>query len=123
MRERSLFIRNWVTHAFVGIYQQEYGRKRRLRLNITFYQQDEPPFRSQKVEDVVDYGAHKQRLETLLKARHYPLIEELAECLAESSFADPLLTRIRVEIEKMDLYKGVESCGVVIERQRGDYIK
>lgn len=120
-RERKIFIKNWLVDAGIGIHAHEYGKKQPLRINITFFQKDEIPFTSKKISDVVDYEVHKNTIQHLLDAQHEALIETLAERIAQSCLKDPLVSHILVEIEKMRILPGTESCGVILERWPADY--
>lgn len=121
-RERTIFIRNWLVDAGIGIHAHEYGKKQPLRINITFFQPDAIPFTSRKITDVVDYEVHKNTIQKLIDTQHEALIETLAERIAQSCLTDPLVTRVIVEIEKMHILPGAESCGVIMERCRGDNV-
>lgn len=119
-RQRSVFIKNWIVDACVGLYPHEYEKPQRLRLTITLQQADFIPFRSDDVAKVIDYGAHKQRLTALIHDKHVPLLETLADMLAENCLTDPLVESVSVHIEKLDIFPDA-ICGVQLERRRGDY--
>lgn len=115
MKLREVFIRNWETKALTGIYPHEKTRKQWIRLNIALFQEDKP---AEAIENVIDYSAHKARIETLLAEKHYPLLEIMADAVAKAAFEDRLVRKTRITIEKLGLYKDAESCGVTIERDR-----
>ncbi len=115
MNLRRVFIRNWEIDALTGIHPHEADKKQRLRLNIGLYQEDAPVM---GIDDVVDYSAHKNRMQAVLEAKHYPLLEMIGEALAQAAFEDAKVRRVKIKIEKLDLYPGIESCGVKIDRSR-----
>jgi dihydroneopterin aldolase len=116
MRLRQIFIRNWNIRALVGIYPYEKKNKTPLRLNIELYQHDRPAPRI--IDDVICYDSHKQRMAKVIQSAHHPLLESLAEKLIFTAFKDQKVVRVKIEIQKLGLYTGVESCGVIIERDR-----
>jgi FolB domain-containing protein len=116
MKLRQIFIRNWNTRALVGIYPYEKKNKTPLRLNITLYQQDRPAPRV--IDDVICYDSHKQRMSKVIQSGHHALLETLAEKLIFTAFKDVKVQRVKVEIAKLGIFTGVESCGVIIERDR-----
>lgn len=120
-RQRTIFIKNWVIDAGIGIHAHEQNKKQKIRLNITFFQDDVVPFTSKKIGDVVDYEVHKNKIQAIIDLRHEPLVETLADRIAQSCLDDKLVTRVIVELEKLAILPGAESCGVIIERQQGDY--
>lgn len=118
---RTIFIKNWIVDAGIGIHAHEQNKKQKIRLNITFFQHDEVPFTSKKINDVVDYEVHKNKIQAIIDIRHEPLVETLADRIAQSCLDDKLVTRVIVELEKLAILPGTESCGVIIERLQGDY--
>lgn len=122
MRTRKIFIKNWIIDAGIGIHPHEQNKKQTIRLNITFFQDDAVPLSSNHITDVVDYEAHKNRIQTLIDMKHEALLETLADRIAQCCLDDKKVTRVVVELEKLAILPGTESCGVIIERQAGDYV-
>jgi len=121
IREREVFIKDWQLDAFVGIHAFEYAKPQPLRLNLRFWQADTLAGHTQTLADVVDYDAHKQRITQLIATKHEPLLETLAERIAQTCLLhDPKICRIVVQIEKLAIY-GDAISGVRLERVRGDY--
>jgi FolB domain-containing protein len=85
-------------------------------LNIELYQQDRPAPRI--IEDVICYDTHKQRMTKVIQSGHHALLETLAEKLIFAAFKDPKVQRAKIEIQKLGIFTGVDSCGVIIERDR-----
>ena len=120
-RLRTIFIKNWIVDAGIGIHAHEQNKKQRIRLNITFFQNDAAPFTSKKIIDVVDYEAHKNKIQAIIDLKHEPFVETLADRMAQCCLDDKQVIRVIVELEKLAILPGTESCGVIIERQQGDY--
>ncbi|MBY0428876.1 MAG: dihydroneopterin aldolase [Alphaproteobacteria bacterium] len=120
-RQRTIFIKNWIIDAGIGIHAHEQNKKQRIRLNITFFQDDMVPFISKKIGDVVDYEVHKNKIQAIIDLKHEPLVETLADRIAQSCLDDKMVNRVIIELEKLVILPGTESCGVIIERQQGDY--
>lgn len=116
--EQSVFIRNWLTEAQVGVYSHEIGRKQRLRISLTLYQNPGTALRVSRLDEVVDYAAHKEKITALVGKQHYPLLETLAEAITAACFADEKVFRLTLELEKLDVFADSESCGIHIERSR-----
>ncbi len=120
-RQRTIYIKNWIIDAGIGIHAHELNKKQKIRLNITFYQDDSVPFTSKKISDVVDYEVHKNKIQALIDSKHEALVETLADRIARLCLEDKLVAGVAVELEKLEILPGLESCGVVIEREQGDY--
>lgn len=118
---REVFIRNWVLKAFIGIHPHEYRRRQAIRLNIVLLQDDVVPFRSEKIAHVINYETHRLAIKNIIEETHTPLLETLADRIAEACLRDPLVKEVRVTCEKLGLFKDTESCGVSLVRRQGDY--
>lgn len=120
-RQRTIYIKNWIVDAGIGIHPHELNKKQKIRLNITFYQDDNAPLSPKKISDVVDYEVHKNKLQVLIDSKHEALVETLADRIAQSCLEDKKVNCVLVELEKLAILPGLESCGVIIEREQGDY--
>ncbi|NDE91466.1 MAG: dihydroneopterin aldolase [Alphaproteobacteria bacterium] len=121
-RERKIFIKNWIVDAGIGIHPHEYNIKQKIRLNVTFFQKDETPFAIKTIADCVDYQAQQNSIQRIIDEKHEPLVETLADRIAQVCLSDKNVARVMVELEKLAILPGTESCGVVIERAQGDYV-
>ncbi|MBI3418518.1 MAG: dihydroneopterin aldolase [Proteobacteria bacterium] len=116
MNLRRVFIRNWKVRALTGIHPYEAVKKQALRLNIALFQEEGGALSG--IEDVICYATHKQRMTEIIQAKHYPLLEMMAEALAEAAFEDAKVRQVKIRIEKLKIFPEVESCGVTVERER-----
>ncbi|HVY12947.1 MAG TPA: dihydroneopterin aldolase [Alphaproteobacteria bacterium] len=112
---RCVFIKNWKIKAFAGIHAHEKRHKQWLRLTVSLFQDDTPAL---SIDDVICYDAHKTRMAAVIHAQHHALLETLAENLATAAFEDAKVRRVVIEIEKLRILPGVESCGIRMERSR-----
>lgn len=113
---RTIFIKNWVLQAPIGLYEQEKGVTQRLRVSIDITEADRGP--AAYVEDVIDYGALKARLGTLITAHHREFLETLADEIANVCVQEKYALSATVTLEKLDIFADCESCGVTLTRKR-----
>jgi dihydroneopterin aldolase len=121
MRERQIFIKNLVVNAYIGVYAHEKEKPQPLRINLTCFQKDKIPFRSQKLADVICYEQLRKKITGVIAAQHVPLLETLGDTIAAACLEDKRITRLVLGLEKPGIFPDVESCGVTIERKQGDY--
>ncbi len=112
---RRIFIRNWKIRARTGVRPHEKTKKQLLRLNVSLFQEEAA---ARGLDDVICYSAHKSRMEKEILARHYPLLENMAEALVACAFEDHKVKQVIVRIEKLRILPGAESCGIRIEREK-----
>ena len=65
---------------------------------------------------MVDYEAVAARVRRIVQDGHVRLLETLAERLAEACLEDGRVRRVRIRVEKLDIFADVAAVGVEIER-------
>ena len=113
---RRVFIRDMVLQASIGVHLHEHGRRQRVRINLDLAVIDDGPGPDQLAR-VVDYEAVAARVRGVVDAGHVRLAETLAERIAEVCLLDARVRKVRVRIEKLDVFADAESAGIEIERR------
>ena len=70
------------------------------------------------IERVVSYEPLVDLARRLIAERHWLLVETLADRLADGCLALGAVERVRVRVEKLDIFAEAEAVGVEIERRR-----
>lgn len=104
--------------ASVGVFEVEHRYEQRILVNLDLSVRDDYDGRSERIADVVDYGALVTAVEQVVASRHYKLIETLAERIAEACLAEPRVLAAIVRIEKPDILPACKSVGIEITRTR-----
>ena len=117
-RARRVFVSGLELMASVGIYEVEKRYEQRIVVSVDLDVADDYDGVSDRLENVVDYGGIVARIRAIVEARHFHLIETLAERIAEACLADPRALCARVTIEKPDILPGCRTVGIAIERAR-----
>lgn len=73
-----------------------------------------------RIENVVNYEHVVNGVRALTSDVHINLVETLAERIADLCLADGRVSRVRVCVEKLDIYDEAASVGVEIERLQGE---
>lgn len=115
---RRLVVRDLVLDCPIGVHRHERGGRQRVRVNLELESADPGPPAADRLAEVIDYHALVVALRGLAAAGHVNLVETLAERVAGICLADPRAGRVRVRVEKLDVFDDVESVGVEIERAR-----
>ncbi len=115
---RRMFVRDLVLSCSIGVHRHERDAAQRVRLNIDLAVADDSAGLSGRLADTVDYENIVERARSIAGARHYTLVETLAEALAAMCLADPRVHTARIRVEKPDVFADTGAVGVEIERPR-----
>jgi dihydroneopterin aldolase len=102
--------------ASVGVYEVEHRYEQRVLISLDLSVQDDYDGTSERLDQVLDYGALVAGIEQLAQSAHFKLIETLAERVAEHCLADRRVRAVKVRVEKPDVIANVRSVGIEIER-------
>ena len=112
---RRVFVRDMVLQAAIGVYPHEHGGTQRVRVNVDMAVQ-EADVDDDRLGSVVSYEQVFHRVQAIVGAGHIKLVETLAERIAAACLVDERVVRALVRVEKLDVFEGVGSVGVEVER-------
>ncbi len=115
-RIRRVFVRDLEIVASVGVFEVEHRYEQRVMISVELSVDDTYDGVSEKLADVLDYGALVDGIERLTQSGHFKLIETLAERIAELCLADTRVLSVKVRIEKPDILPSCRAVGIEIER-------
>ncbi len=111
----AIFVDGLVRLIAVGILPEEQGITQRVRFSVRLTLSpdacadgDEPAVSYMDIVEVIDD----------VSAAHTPLLEQLAERVAERLLANRLVTDAAIAIEKLDILTGEGTVGIHIVRER-----
>ncbi len=117
---RRVFVRDLILTCAIGIHAHELNAPQRVRINVELIVREDERNLLDRIENVVDYETIVDGVRAITEESHINLVETLAERIAGLCLADGRISRVRVSVEKLDIYAEAESVGVEIERARGD---
>ena len=110
-----IFIHDFRLDILIGIYDWE----RKIPQTVQFDLEIGIPGRAKpvdKIGDTIDYAKVVARLEGSLRGHHFPLVEKLAEHVAQLVLQEFKAPWVRVSVTKFAPLKSVKRLGVTIER-------
>lgn len=116
----TIFISELRMDALVGVYGWEHHVRQTIEISIELAVDAARPARSGDLADAVDYAKVVGRVRDTIAARHFPLLEHLAETLAETVMREFGVPWIRISVAKLGALPGVRKLGVAIERGHRD---
>ena len=115
---RRILVRDLEIMASIGVFEVEHRYEQRILVNLDLSVRDDYDGKSERIADVVDYGALVAGVEQVVQSRHFKLVETLAERIAENCLADGRVLKVLVRIEKPDILPSCKAVGIEIERGR-----
>lgn len=103
----------------IGILETEQDAPQDVIVSLAAYMREGSAGTSGKIADTVSYADIVEGIRAIAASdRHIPLVEQLAEEIAELALADARIDHVRVAVTKPDIIAECSSVGVVIERSR-----
>jgi dihydroneopterin aldolase len=121
---RHVFLRDLDLAARIGVHPHEQGAAQRVRINLDLAVEDPgasgaaPPVGADDLARVVDYEALAARVRGIVGAGHVKLVETLAERIAMACLGHDHVKKVKVTVEKLDVFADAASAGVAVERIR-----
>jgi dihydroneopterin aldolase len=110
-----IFIRRLQINARIGVYDWEKAALQPVVIDLEFGLASELACHTDRIGDAIDYSAVVERMRQLATARHYELVEAMAETMAmtvQQEFGVPWLN---LTLSKLAPFPGAE-VGIVVER-------
>jgi dihydroneopterin aldolase len=113
---RRVFVKDLVLAALIGVHRHEKDGRQRVRINLDMEViESEQPVQD-RLADVVCYEDVVTAIRGIVAAGHINLVESLAELVADRCLEDRRVRKVRVRVEKLDVFADASSVGVEIER-------
>ncbi len=110
----KVFISDLTLQMSAGIYDHEKQNTQRVIVNIIL--EVETNKTAKNIDDVVSYEIITNQIIALSKEKHYDLLEEFAELIAQKCLSDNRVLSATIKIEKPDIIKDTKSVGIQIKR-------
>ena len=110
-----VLIKNLILKASVGIYPKEKIRKQKVRFNISISALDNIKTKND-ISEFVSYEDVIKNVKYVINRGHIPLVENLADKIANKCLKDRRILKIEIMVEKLEPFKEAESVGIKIIR-------
>ena len=114
-KKYSVLVKDLILKASVGIYPKEKIRKQKVRFNIFITAKDNIKTKND-ISELVSYEDIIKNIKKVINRGHSPLIENLAQNIAEKCLINKSILKIEIMIEKLETFKEAESVGIKIIR-------
>ncbi|MGJ3257986.1 MAG: dihydroneopterin aldolase [Rhodospirillales bacterium] len=115
-RIRHVFVRDLILKALIGVHAHEQDQPQRVRVNLDLAVREGEGGLDDDLANVVCYEQLVAGVRGIFDEGHVGLVETIAERIAGMCLTDVRVRSARVRVEKLDVFDGVHSVGVEIER-------
>jgi dihydroneopterin aldolase len=112
----TVTVRGLVLMCSIGIRAREREQRQRVRISVDLVAKD--PFPGEDRRRVINYEKIVAAVREIVRTGHIDLCEGLGERICAACLADPRVERVRVWVEKLDVFRDAEGVGAILERTR-----
>lgn len=114
----KIIIRDLVARGIIGINDWEREKVQEIVINIAAYADTRRAWKSDSLEDCVDYRALAKKARAHAESAGRQTVEALANDIAELCLQDQAVQKVIVRVEKPGAVRFSASVGVEVERTR-----
>jgi dihydroneopterin aldolase len=114
----TVTVRGLVVMCSIGIRPEERDRPQRVRVSVELTAPEGAVYPGDNRRRLINYEKVIAAIRAIATAEHIDLCEGMAERIATACFADPRVGRVRVAVEKLDVFPDAEGVGAILERTR-----
>ena len=111
-------VRGLVLMCSIGIRRREREQRQRVRISVDLVATAEAAFPGDDRRRVINYEKVVAAIREIARSGHIDLCEGFAERICAACLADPRVERVRVWVEKLDVFSDAEGVGAIMERTR-----
>src|SRR5215468_7350743 len=107
-----------VLMSSIGIRRREREQRQRVRVSVDLVATTAAAFPGDDRRRVINYEKVVAAIREIGRSGHIDLCEGFAERICTVCLADPRVQRVRVWVEKLDVFSDAEGVGAMLERTR-----
>lgn len=111
-----IFLRELKVETLIGVYEWEKRVPQTLQIDLDIALPDSRACETDDIADALNYADIVRRIQTELAARHFNLLEALAEHIAKLLLEDFKAPWAKVNVAKLQAIRGSKMVGISIER-------
>ena len=116
--KRKILIRDLVLKISVGIHDFEKKKKQRVKFNLDINTDPGLVPDDNNLNSIINYEDVIKNIKKITNKKHYLLLETLAEKIFLKLFENIRVKKVKLRIEKLDVFKNTSSVGIEIEKSK-----
>ena len=117
----KILIKSLVLNASIGIHEFEKKKKQKISISLEIDAEDNIPYVNHKIENFVSYEFIVKDIKKLINKGHVELLETLGENIFEICFNDPRIQKVKVKLEKLEVFSEADSVGIEVQRSKDQF--
>ena len=114
----TVIVRGLVVMCSIGIRPEEQDTLQRVRVSVKLTAPEGAVFPGENRRRVINYEKVVAAIREIAASGHIDLCEGFADRLAAACFTDPRVDRVRITVEKLDIFPDADGVGAILERKR-----
>jgi 7,8-dihydroneopterin aldolase/epimerase/oxygenase len=114
----TVTVRRLVLMCSIGIRRREREHKQRVRVSVDLKSTVAAAIPGEDRRRIINYEKVVAAVREIAASGHIDLCEGFAERICTACFADVRVERIRVWVEKLDVFPDADGVGAILERTR-----
>jgi dihydroneopterin aldolase len=111
-----IFLRELKIETLIGVYEWEKRVPQTLQIDLDIALPDSRACETDDIADALNYADIVRRIQSELAARHFNLLEALAERIAQILLEEFKAPWAKVSVAKLQAIRGSRMVGISIER-------
>ena len=116
--KRKILVRDLVLKISVGIHDFEKKKKQRVKFNLDINTDPGLVPDDNNLNSIINYEDVIKNIKKITNKKHYLLLETLAEKIFLKLFENIRVKKVKLRIEKLDVFKNTSSVGIEIEKSK-----
>ena len=116
--KRKILVRDLILKISVGIHDFEKKKKQRVKFNLDINTDPSLVPDDNNLNSIINYEDVIKNIKKITDKKHYPLLETLAEKIFLKLFENTRVKKVKLRIEKLDVFKNTSSVGIEIEKSK-----
>ena len=116
--KRKILVRDLILKISVGIHDFEKKKKQRVKFNLDINTDPSLVPDDNNLNSIINYEDVIKNIKKITNKKHYPLLETLAEKVFSKLFENTKVKKVKLRIEKLDVFKNTSSVGIEIEKNK-----
>ena len=116
--KRKILVRDLVLKISVGIHDFEKKKKQRVKFNLDINIDPSLVPDDNNLNSIINYEDVIKNIKKITNKKHYLLLETLAEKIFLKLFENMRFKKVKLRIEKLDVFKNTSSVGIEIEKSK-----
>jgi len=116
--KRKILVRDLVLKISVGIHNFEKKKKQRVKFNLDINIDPSLVPDDNNLNSIINYEDVIKNIKKITNKKHYLLLETLAEKIFLKLFENIRVKKVKLRIEKLDVFENTSSVGIEIEKSK-----